>query len=163
MGMNDAGSGNSTLFTGELMGLRDMELNRSLEFIRFILRAVYEGNIKSGSELSNFLLESNFFASVFSAIMTVDNQLRDSVEKELIAFLAKAEEFGSKKAEFAQFWPYEGGTKIFLAFQNIVAKKAGDGELFTVIIGIIREALNIIKDYDAFYSMRNLYLEKCGI
>jgi hypothetical protein len=145
------------------MAATDMDLNRSLMFVRFVLRAVYEGNIKPKSKLSNFLAESNFFNSVFSTIFTVNDQLLNSVKKDLADFLEKAEEFRNREAEFTQYWPYAGGEKIFLAFQNIMAKKAGDGELFTVIVGTVREVINIIGYYEGFNDFKDLYLARCGI
>jgi hypothetical protein len=149
-------------------GLADLshnsKIDRSLEFIKLVLRVVCEGNnIKPGGKLSNFLEDSSFFASVFQAILTVNCQLYISIKNDLEAFLAKVEEFRSKEAEFKKCRLSEEGANLFPAFQKIVAKEAGERELLVVIIGAVKGALNAINDYEEFSIMEEYYLARCQL
>ena len=140
-----------------------MELGGSLLYVRVILRALCE-NIARQGELADFLLASNFYASVFSAILTVNDRLLASVMADLSVFLEKAEKFKNEKEGFADYWPGDQeGAVMNKAFCAITGELGKDGHYFGAIVGTVKEALETMKDYEAFRAFKNLYLGRCGL
>lgn len=125
-----------------------MDFQSSLKSQKEMLTAIYETTSWRNGKMKIFLQKNNFHSHVFSAIMVLDRQSFDGVENDLKDFLKKAFIFAQEEKEFSPWWPnIDGDGTIRQAFRNILSGKAGEQECFTLIMSIVMDALETIKNY----------------
>ena len=125
-----------------------MDIFGSLNVFREMLNAIQDQRSGRLDKLSNFLADSNYFASVFSAILILDEKLAPPVKKDLTVFMGKAKVFIMENPEFADWWPVDREGVIRQAFRNILSGHGNQFVHFTIIMAIVRESLRMILNYE---------------
>ncbi|HTW96431.1 MAG TPA: hypothetical protein VMD74_02095 [Candidatus Methylomirabilis sp.] len=136
-----------------------MDLFGSFELEKGLLVPVYETVSLRQGELADFLVKSNFFASVLSGILAANEERVKSLKVDLNTFLNRAKEFKDANNAFENWWPGEKRRWIIRqAMANILSGSTDDRECFGFIIAIVEEVLKDIDNYEKLQEIRQLVL-----
>jgi hypothetical protein len=135
-----------------------MDVFSSLNVSREMILAIQEQRNGRRDTLSGFLTTSNYFASVFSAILLLDRNIAPTVKKDLTIFIGKAKVFVMENPEFQDWWPVGREGIIMQAFRNILSGHGNEFAHFTMILAIVEEAVGAIVNDDYVEELRRLAL-----